>query len=121
MKNVLPVKGEKRRGEGGREEELITYTTKGYKSEFTYTTTSKSRITHDYFSSRHWNNIIAREIKFTSILYWSVFFFLLLQTDYLPEKLGIPIAQIEKSPLPVDVHQIKTSLLKLTNDFLRSS
>ena len=49
------------------------------------------------------------------------FFFLLLQTDYLPEKLGIPIAQIEKSPLPVDVHQIKTSLLKLTNDFLRSS
>lgn len=49
------------------------------------------------------------------------FFFLLLQTDYLPEKLGIPSAQIEKSPLPVDVHQIKTSLLKLTNDFLRSS
>lgn len=49
------------------------------------------------------------------------FFFLLLQTDYLPEKLGIPTAQIEKSPLPVDVHQIKTSLLKLTNDFLRSS
>ena len=44
------------------------------------------------------------------------FFFLLLQTDYLPEKLGIPTAQIEKSPLPVDVHQIKTSLLKLTND-----
>ena len=25
------------------------------------------------------------------------FFFLLLQTDYLPEKLGIPTAQIEKS------------------------
>lgn len=49
------------------------------------------------------------------------FFFLLLQTDYLPEKLGIPTAQIEKSPLPVYVHQIKTSLLKLTNDFLRSS
>ena len=49
------------------------------------------------------------------------FFFFLLQTDYLPEKLGIPSAQIEKSPLPVDVHQIKTSLLKLTNDFLRSS
>ena len=49
------------------------------------------------------------------------FFFLLLKTDYLPEKLGIPTAQIEKSPLPVDVHQIKTSLLKLTNDFLRSS
>ena len=49
------------------------------------------------------------------------FFFLLIQTDYLPEKLEIPTAQIEKSPVPVDVHQIKTSLLKVTNDFLRSS
>lgn len=31
------------------------------------------------------------------------FFFLLLRTNYLPEKLGIPTAQIQKSPLPVDV------------------
>lgn len=31
------------------------------------------------------------------------FFFLLLQTNYLPEKLGIPTAQIQKSPLPVDL------------------
>ena len=70
--NEERIAGERRKkaGGGGREEELITYTTKGYKSEFTYTTTSKSRITHDYFSSRGWNNIIAREIKFTSILYW---------------------------------------------------
>ena len=69
--NEVRIAGERRKkaGGGGGEEELITYATKNYKSEFTYTTTSKSRITHDYFSSRDSNNFIARETKVTSIMY----------------------------------------------------
>lgn len=48
------------------------------------------------------------------------FFFYSYRLTIYPKNWEYPLPRL-KSPLPVDVHQIKTSLLKLTNDFLRSS